>query len=159
MCPPLCDPMDHSTPGFPVLPYLPEFTQTHEGWVDDAIQPPHSVSPPSLALSLSQHQGLISSESALCIRWAVYWSFSFRISPSNEYSGLIFFMMDWLDLLAVQGTLKSLLQHLNSVIQTFVYIFLFTLFSIIDYYIEYSSLCYTVGPYWSSVLYAIVCIY
>ena len=92
---------------FPVLHCLPEFDLTHVHWVSDAIQP----SPPSLpALNLSQHQG-ISSESALCIGWPKYWNFSFIISPSSEYSGLISFTNDWFDLLAAQGTLKSLLQH------------------------------------------------
>ena len=112
-CPILCNPMNRSTPGLPVHHQLPEFTQTHIYQVSDAIQPSHlllSPSPP--ALNLSQHQGL-SNESPLHIRWPKYWSFSFSISPSNEYSGLISFRMDWLDLLAVQGTLKSLLQHHN----------------------------------------------
>ena len=82
--------------------------------VGDAIQPSHPLSSPSPpALNLSQNQGL-SNESALHIRWPKYWSFSFNISPSNEQSGLISFRMDWLDLLAVQGTLKSLLQHHSS---------------------------------------------
>ena len=91
--------------------YLLEFAQTHVHWVSDAIQPSHPLSPPSHALSLSQHQGLIYSESALLIKWPKYWSFSFSISPSNEYSGLISFRIDRFDLLTVQGTLKSLLQH------------------------------------------------
>ena len=87
-----------------------EFTQSHVHWISDAIQPSHPLlipSPP--ALSLSQHQGLFSWKSALCIRWPKYgvWSFSFSISPSNECSGLISFRIDWFDLLAVQGTLKS----------------------------------------------------
>ena len=106
--------MDCSMPGFPVLDYLPEYAQTRVHWVSDAIQPSHPLSllsPP--ALNLSQHQGLFS-ESTLCIEWPKYWSFSFSISPSNEYSGLISFRIDWLDLLAVQGTLKSLLQHYTS---------------------------------------------
>ena len=86
-CPTLCDPMDCSQPGFPVLHYLPEFIQTHMLWVDDAIQPSHPLSfPSSPALNLSQHQGF-SNESALHIRWPRYRSFS--ISPSNEYSELI----------------------------------------------------------------------
>ena len=98
-------------PGFPVLHYLLELAQTPVHWVGDAIQPSHPLSSASSpALHLSQHQGL-ASESALHIRWPKYWSFSFSISPSNEYSGLISFRMDWFDLLAVQGTLKSLLQH------------------------------------------------
>ena len=85
----------------------PEFTQTHVHQVGDAIQPSHPLSSPSPpAFNLSQHQGLFS-ESALRIRWPKYWSFSFRISPFNEESGLISFRMDWLDLLAVQGILKS----------------------------------------------------
>ena len=101
-------------PGFPILHYLLEFAQTHVHWVSDAIQSSHLLSPPSpLALKLSQHQGF-SNGSALCIRWPKYWSFSFSTSPSNEYSGLISFKIDWLDLLAVQGTLKSLLQHHSS---------------------------------------------
>ena len=99
-------------PGFPVHHQLPELTQTHVHWVGDTIQPSHPLSSPSPpAFNLSQHQGF-SNESVLPIRWPKYWSVS--ISPSNEYSGLISFRMDWLDLLAVQGTLKSLLQHHSS---------------------------------------------
>ena len=106
--------MDCSTPGFPVLHYLSEFAQTHVHWVTDAIQPSHSLSSPfPPALNLSQHQGF-SNESAFHIRWPKYRSFSFNISPSNEHPGLISFTMDWLDLLVVQGTLKSLLQHHSS---------------------------------------------
>ena len=94
-----------STPGFPVHHHLMELTQTHVHWVSDAIQPSHPLSSPFLpAFNLSQHQ-VFSSESVLHIKWPKYWSFS--ISPSNEYSGLISFRMDWLDLLAVQGTLES----------------------------------------------------
>ena len=112
--PTLCDPMNRSMPGFPIYHQLLEFTQTHVHWVSDAIQPSHPLSSPSPpALNLSQHQGL-SNESALRIRWPKYWSFSFNISRSNEHPGLIFFKMDWLDLLAVQGILKSLLQHHGS---------------------------------------------
>ena len=93
---------------------LPEFTQTHVHWVCDAIQPSHPLSSPSPpTFNLSQHQ-VFSNESVLHIRWPQYWSFSFSISPSSEYSWLISFRMDWLDLLAVQGTLKSLLQHHSS---------------------------------------------
>ena len=101
--------MDCSTPGFPVLHQLPEFAQTHVHGVSDAIQPSHPLSP----LSLSSIK-VSSDESDLRIRWPKYWSFSFSISPSNEYSELISFRMDWLDLLEVQGTLKSLLQHHSS---------------------------------------------
>ena len=113
-CPTLCNPMDHSMPGLPVHHQLLEFTQTHVHWVSDANQPSHPLSPPSPALNLSQHQGLFQWLSSLEIRWPRDWSFSFSISPSNKYSGLISFRMDWLDLLAVQGTLKSLLQHRSS---------------------------------------------
>ena len=100
-CPTLCDPMDRSTPGLPVHHQLPEFTQTHVDWVGDAIQPSHPLlSPSPPALNLSQHQGdSFSNESALRIKWPKYWSFSFNISPSNEHSGLISFMLEWLDLL------------------------------------------------------------
>ena len=103
--------MNRSSPGLPVHHQLPESTQTHAHRVGDAIQPSHPLSSPSPpAFNLSQHQGLF--KLVLCIRWQKYWSFS--ISPSNEYSGLTSFWMDWLDLLAVQGTLKSLLQHHSS---------------------------------------------
>ena len=113
-CLTLCNPMECSMPGFRVHHQLLEPTQTHVHPVGDAIQPSHPLSSPSPpALNLSQHQGL-SSESVLCITWPKYWSFSFSISPSNEYPGLISFRMDWLDLLAAQRTLKSLLQHHSS---------------------------------------------
>ena len=93
---------------------LLEFTQTHVHWVIDGFQPAHPLSSPfPPALNLSQHQDLFQWVS-LCIRWSKYWSFSLSVSPSNESSGLISFRMDWLDLLAVQGTLKSLLQHHSS---------------------------------------------
>ena len=105
--------MNHSTPGLPVHYQLLESTQTHVHWVGDVIQPSHPRLSPSPALNLSQHQGL-SSESALRMRWPKSWSFSFNISPSNEHPGLISFRMDWFVLLAVQGTLKSLLQHHSS---------------------------------------------
>ena len=112
--PALCNPNDYSTPGFPLHHQLPEFTQTHVHWVCDAIQPSHPLlSPSPAAFNLSQHQGFFSNESVLRIRWPEYWNFSFSISPSNEYSGLISFQIDWFDLLVVQGTLKSLLQHQN----------------------------------------------
>ena len=99
-------------PGLPVHHQLLEFAQTHVHRVSDSIQPSHALSSPSApAFNLSQHQGLFH-ESVICIRWPNYWSFS--ISPSNEYSGLTSFRIDWLDLLAVQGTLKSLIQHYSS---------------------------------------------
>ena len=111
LCPTLCDPVDCSMPSFPVVHHLPEFAQTPIHWVGVAIQPSHLLTTSSPAFSLSQHQGL-SSEPALLIRWPKYWSFS--ISPSNEYLGLISFRIDWFDLLAVQGNLKSLLQYHSS---------------------------------------------
>ena len=116
LCPTLCHPKDCSTPGFPVLCCLPGFAQIHVLWVGDAIQPSHPLSSPSPPVfNLSQHQGLFQALiQVLCIRWPKYWSFS--ISPSNEYSGLISFRIVWFDLLAVWGTLKSLLQHHSSTI-------------------------------------------
>ena len=110
-CLTLCDPMDCSTPGFPVHRYLPEFAQTHVHWVDDAIQPSHPLCSCLLLPSIFPNIRVFSNELAFHIRWPKYWRFSFSISPSNEYSALISFRIDWFDLLAVQGTLKSLLQH------------------------------------------------
>ena len=128
----LWDPMDCITEGLPVHDQLPEITQTHDHWVSDGIQSSHALyqthdhwvsdgiqsshplsyySPP--AFNLSQHQGFFN-ESVLCMRWPKYWSFSFNISPSNEHPGPMSFRMDWLDILVVQGTLKSLLQHHSS---------------------------------------------
>ena len=112
-CPTLCNSMDCSTPGFPVHHQLPKLAQTHAHRVDDTIQPSHSLSSPSPAFNLSQHS-VFSNESVLHIRWPKYWSFSFSISPFDKYSGLISFRIDWFDLFAVQGTLKSLLQHHSS---------------------------------------------
>ena len=110
----LCDPMDCSTPGLPVHHQLPELTQTHVHWVSDAIQPSHPLPSPSPPASIFTSIWVFSNESVLLIRWPKFWSFSFNISPSDECSELISFRMDWLDLLAVQGTLKSLLQHHSS---------------------------------------------
>ena len=102
------------TAACPVYHQLPQSTQTHVHWVSDAIQPSPPLSSPSPPnFNLSQNQGLskwISSSQ----QWPKFWSFSFSISPSNEYLGLISFRMDWLDLLAVQGTFKSLFQHHSS---------------------------------------------
>ena len=107
--------MNRSTPGLPMYHQLPESTQTHVHQVGDAIQPSHPLSSPSLLPSIPPSIRVFSNESALPVRWRPeYWSFSFNISPSNENPGLISFRMDWLDLLAVQGTLKSLLQHHSS---------------------------------------------
>ena len=108
-CPTLCDPMDCSMPGFPVHHQLPEFTQTHVHWVGDAIQPSYPLSSPSPPAPNPPSIRVFSNESTLRMRWPKNWSFSFSVSPSNEHPGLISFRMDWLDLLAVQGTLKSLL--------------------------------------------------
>ena len=108
-CPSLCDPMDCNMPGLPVHHQLPEFSQTQVHRVSDAIQPSHpllSPFPPTFNLSQSY---LFSNESVLCFRWPKYWSFS--INLSNEYSGLISFRIDLLDLLAVQGTLKNFLHQ------------------------------------------------
>ena len=109
-CLTFCNPMDCKTSGLPVHQQLLKFTKIHVHWVGDAIQQSHPLSSPSPALNLFWHQGLFK-ESVPCIRWPKDWSFSFNISPSNEYSGLISFRMDWFDLLAVQGTLKSLQHH------------------------------------------------
>ena len=106
--------MDCSTPGLPVHHQLPELIQTHVHRIGDAIQPSHPLSSPSLPNFNLSHIKVFSDESVLLIRWPKYWRFSCSISPSNEYSGLISFRMDWLALLAVQGTLGSLLQHHSS---------------------------------------------
>ena len=110
-CLTICDPMDCITPGFPVHHQHLELAQTHVHWVGDAIQPFHPLLP---LLSIFHSIKVFSNESVLHIRWPKYWSFSFSISPSSECSGLISFTMDWLYLLAVQRTLKSLLQHHSS---------------------------------------------
>ena len=124
-CPTLCNPMNCSTPGLPVHHQLPEFTHTHVHQVSDAIQPSHPLSSPSflcrpllLLPPIPPSIRVFSNESTLRMRWPKYWSFSFSIIPSKETPGLISFRMDWLDLLAVQGTLKSLLQHHNSKAET-----------------------------------------
>ena len=149
LCPTLCDPMN-CTSGFPVLPYLPEFAQTHVHWVNDVIQLSHPPSSPLLLLPSIFHSiRVFSNDSVLHIRWPKYWSFSFSLSPSNEYSGLISFRMDWLDLLAVQETLKSLLQHHSSkasVASVLSFLYSPTLTSIHDYWknhsFDYMDLCW-----------------
>ena len=113
-CLTLFNPMNLSMPGLPVHHQLPEFTQTHVHWVNDAIQPSHPLSSPTPPAPNPSQQKVFSNQSTLRMKWPKYWSFSFRISPCNEHPGLISFKMDWLDLLAVQGTLKSLLQHHSS---------------------------------------------
>ena len=111
--PALCDPMICSMPGFPVLHYLLELAQSHVHWDGDAIY--HLIlCHPLLLPSIFPSIRVFSSQSVLRIKWPSYWNFSFSISPSNEYSVLISFRIDWFDLLAHQRTLKSLLQHHNS---------------------------------------------
>ena len=113
-CLTLCDPMDCSTAGFSVLHHFPELAQTH---IHASMMPSnHRIlcHPLFLLPSVFLSIRVFSNESAVCVRWPKYWSFSFSIRPSNEYSGLISFRIDWFDLLAVQGTLKSLLQHHSS---------------------------------------------
>ena len=113
-CPTLCDPMNHNSPGLPVHHQLPKFTQTHVHWVGDAIQPSHPLLSPFPPAPVPTSIRVFSNESTLRMRWPEYWSFSFSIIPSKEIPGLISFRMDWLDFLAVQGILKSLLQHHSS---------------------------------------------
>ena len=113
-CPTPCDPMDCSMPGLPVHYQLPEFTQTHVHQVGDDIQPSHPLSSPFLPAFNLPSIRVFSNKSVLHIRWPKYWSCTFNINPPNEYSGLISFRMDWLDLLAVQRTLKSLLEYHSS---------------------------------------------
>ena len=110
-CLTICDPMNRSTPGLAVHHQLPEFTQTHAHRVGDAIQPSHLCHPLLLLPPIPPSLRVFSNELTLHKRSPKYWSFSFSISPSNEHPELISFRMGWLDLLAVQGTLKSLLQH------------------------------------------------
>ena len=113
-CPILCDSMDCSTPGFPVHHQLPELTQTHVHWVNDASIHLILCRPLLLLPPIFPSMRVFSNESVLPIRWLKFWSFSFSISPSNEYSGLVSFRIYWVDFLAVQGTLKSLLKHYSS---------------------------------------------
>ena len=115
LCPTLCHSIDCCTLGFSVLHYLPKFSLTHVH--QTMLMPSNHLThccPLLLLPSIFPSIRLLSNGLAPHIRWPNYWSFSFSISPSNEYSGLIFFRIDWLDLLAVQGTLKSLLQHHSS---------------------------------------------
>ena len=135
-CPTLCDPMNRSTPGLPVHHQFPEFTQIMSIRFFDATHHLILCHPILLQPSIFPSIRVFSSESVLHIRWPKYWSFSFSISPSNEHSGLISFRIDWLDLLAVQGTLKSLLQHQFKSINSSALSFLYssTLTSIHDYW-------------------------
>ena len=124
-CLTLCNPMNCSTAGLLVHHQLSEFIQTHVHWVGDVIQPSHLCRPLLLPPSIFPSIRVFSNESALCIRWPKYWSFSFSIIPSNEYSGLISFRIDWFNLQAVQGTLKSLpapqFKSINSSVLSFLY--------------------------------------
>ena len=113
-CLTFCNPVDCSTPGFPIHHQLPEVAQTHVHRAGDAIQPSQPLSSLLLQPPIFPTIRVFSNESVLCIRWPKYWSFSFSISPSNEYLGLISYRMDWLDPLALQGTLKTLLQYHSS---------------------------------------------
>ena len=147
-CLTLCNPKDCSMPGLTVHHQLPELVQTHVHEVGDSTQPSHSLLSPSPAFNLSQNQGF-SNELILCIMWPKYWSFSFSIRLSNECSGPISLRIDWLDLLAVQGTLRSLLQHhsfesINS--SAISHFYGPTLTSINDYWknhsFDYTDLCW-----------------
>ena len=110
-CPTFCDSMECSMTSLPIPHILLEFPQVHIHCICDAMQPSHPLTSSSTsALSLSSIRDF-SSESSVCVRWWNSWSFSFSISPSSEYSGLIFLKIDWFDLLAVQGTFKGLIQH------------------------------------------------
>ena len=137
----LCDPMDCSTPGLPVHHQLPELTQTHVHQVGHAVQPSHPLSSPSLpAFNLSSIR-VFSNESALCIRWPKYWSFSFSISPSSEYSGLIFFRIDWFDPPcsprdSQESSPTPQFKSINSLVLSFLYGL--TLTSIHDYWKNHS---------------------
>ena len=138
--PTLCDSMDCSTPGLPVLFCLPEFAQTHVHWVSEAVQPSHPLSSPSPLASIFSNMRVFSNKLALHIRQPKYWRFSFNISLSKGYSGLILFRIDWFDRLAVQGTLKNLLQHHSSKASILQCCFLYetTLTSIHDYWKKHS---------------------
>ena len=141
-CPTLCNPIDCSMPGLPVHHQLLEFTQTHT--IESVMPSNHLILCHPLLLSPSIFPSIkvFSNESALPIKWPKYWSFSFSIRPSNEYSGLISFKMDWLDLLAVQGTLKRRLQHHSSktsvLLKVLSFLYSPTLTSIHDYWKNHS---------------------
>ena len=138
LCLTLCDPMNPSTSGLPVHHQLLEFTQTQVHRVGDAIQPSYPLSSPILLPPIPPSIRAFSNELTLCMRWQKYWSFSFSISPSKEHAGLISFRTDWLDLLAVQGTLKSLLQHHSSKASILKFlIFLLYLLSSFSYLLRY----------------------
>ena len=139
-CLTLYNPKDCSRPGCPVLHHLPEFAQTHIHWVDDAIQPSHRLLPLLLLPSIFPSIRVFSNESVLRIRWPKDWSFSFSISPSNEYSRLISFRIDWFDLLAARDSQESSLAPQFKSINSSVFSFLYgaTLTSIHDYWENHS---------------------
>ena len=123
LCLSLCDPMDCSSPGSFVLYYLPDFAQIHVCWVSDAIQPSHSPSPLLLPLIFPSIRVFFNTL-ALCIRWSKYWSFSFSISPSSEYSGLVHLRIDWFVSLLSKGFKSSpapQFKSINSLMLTFLY--------------------------------------
>ena len=143
LCQTLCDPMNCSMPDSSVLHYLPEFDQIHVHWVSDAIQPLNPLPPPSpFAFNLSWYQDLFQWVSS-SHQVAKYWSFSFSSHSSNEYLGLIFFRIDWFDLFAIQGTLKTLVQHHNLKASVLQHSNLYgrTLTSIYDYWRNHSFDC------------------
>ena len=139
-CPTLCDPMNCSTPGFPVHHQLLEFTQLMPTELVMPSNHPILCRPLCLLPSIPPSIRVLSNESTLRMRWPNYWSFSFSISPSKKHPGLISFRMDWLDLLEVQGALKSLLQHHYSKHNSLAFSFLHspTLTSIHDYWKNHS---------------------
>ena len=139
-CPTLCEPMNCSTPGLPVHHQLPKFTQTHVHRVSDAIQPSHPLSRLLFLSPIPPSIRVFSNESTLCMRWPKYWTFNFNISPFNEHPGLVSFRMDWLDLLAVQGTQESSPTPQFKSISSSVLSFLYgpTLTSIHDYWKNHS---------------------
>ena len=148
-CLTLCNPMNHSTPGLPVHHQLPEFTQTLIHRVSDAIQPSHPR--PLLPLPpIPPSIRVFSNESTLHMRWPKYWSFSFSIIPSKEHPGLISFRMDWLDLLAVQGTLKSLLRHHSSK-ASILWCSALVLLNVYSVKVKVAQLCMTLRPHGLSV--------
>ena len=142
--------MDRSTPGFPAHHQLPELVQTQVHWVGDAIQPSHPLSSPSPpAINLPSIR-VFFSESVLRMRWLKYWTFS--ISPSNEYLGLISFRIDWFDLLALQGTLKSLLQHHSSKASTLWHSAFFTVHLSHPYVTTGKTIALTIWTFVSKVM-------
>ena len=149
-CVRLCDPMDYSMPGLPVHHQLLEFTQTRVRWVSDAIQPSILRCPLLFLPSIFPSIRVFSNELALHIRWPKYWSFSFNISPSNEYTGLISFRMDWLHLLALQGTLSSLLQHHSSKASVLQCSAFFIVQLLHPYMTTGKTIALTRGPCWQS---------